>query len=268
MTTGSLGRCGPRRRRAAPPNLHSQGTDVFGAQWILMTVIVAGTFTTTVSAQNSGAVVLLGRMSSAIAALENFIVRGEAYTDARLAAGQIIEHASEVIMHVRRPGMMRITNRDTENTKEIFFSDGVLSVYSERHNFYAQTKTLNGIESAAAFAINEVGIDAPLLDFALGNISDHLLEDAEDVRHVGTSLIRGDIYDHIAVRTPEIDLQIWIASEGPPLPGKMVISSKWEAGVPRFVVFLKWDTDPAPLSDSFSFVPPEDAAEIEFILDL
>ena len=65
-------------------------------------VLAAGAFATSVSAQESDARALLGRMSSEIAGLESFIIRGDAYTDARLGAGQIIEHASEVTMRVHR----------------------------------------------------------------------------------------------------------------------------------------------------------------------
>ena len=64
------------------------------------------------------------------------------------------------------------------------------------------------------------------------------------------------------------DVQIWIASEGRPLPGKLVISSKWEGGSPRFVAFFKWDTDPAFEPDLFTFDPPDGAVRIEFLSDL
>ncbi len=230
-------------------------------------MLAAGAFAASVSAQEPDARALLGRMSSEIAGFESFIIRGDAYTDARLAAGQVIEHASEVTLRVRRPGMLRLTNRDSENTTNMFFSGGVLSVYNENGNFYAQTNIPEGIESALDFALNEVGIDAPLLDFVARDLSGHLLEGAEEVRHLGTSLIRGAVYDHIAIRAPEVDLQIWIASEGRPLPGKLAISSKWESGSPRFVVFLSWDTESVIPSQSFTFTPPEDATEIEFLLD-
>jgi hypothetical protein len=230
-------------------------------------MLAVGAFTASVSAQESDARALLNRMSAEIAGFESFIVSGDAYTDARLGAGHIIEHASEVTLRVQRPGMLRITNRDSENTTNIFFSGSVLSVHHESGNFYAQTNIPEGIESAVDFALNEVGIESPLLDFVARDLSGHLLRDAEEVRHLGTSLIRGSVYDHIAIRAPEVDLQIWIASEGRPLPGKMAISSKWEGGSPRFVVFLSWDTESVTPSESFTFTPPEDSTEIEFILD-
>ena len=236
--------------------------------WLtVIAMIVAGSFTSSVSAQEPDARALLGRMSAEIAGLDSFIVSGDAYADARLAAGQIIELASTVIMRVRKPGEMRLTNRSAEGVKELFFGGGVLSFYSEEDKFYAQIEIPEGIGAAAEFAVDRVGIDAPLLDFVSKNLVKYLLDDAEEVQHLGTSLIRGDLFEHIGIRTPEVDLQFWIASEGRPLPGKMAMSSKWEGGSPRFVAFFNWDTKPDFPADSFKFVPPQGATKIEFVLD-
>ncbi len=231
--------------------------------------IVAGAFAAGASAQEVDAKALLERMSAEIAGLDSFIVHGDAYADARLDAGQIIEHSSQVTLRLRRePGSIRITNRNAENTKEIFFDDGLLSVYNTNDNFYAQTNIPKGVESMLDFAVNEVGIEVPLLDFVSANVADGFLRDADEVRYLDTSLIRDEIFHHIGIRTADVDIQIWVASKGRPLPGKLVISSKWEGGSPRFVGFFKWDTDPTFPRDLFRFDPPGDAIEVEFLHNL
>ncbi len=241
--------------------------------WLTLTVTIvaisAGAFATSVSAQELDAKTMLEQMSAEIAGLDSFIVHGDAYADARLNAGQIIEHASQVTLRLRRqPGSIRITNRNSEDTKEIFFDDGLLNVYSSSDNFYAQTEIPKGVESMLEFAVNEVGIEAPLLDFVSANIADDFLQDADEVRYLGTSLIRDEIFHHIGIRSQDVDVQIWIASEGRPLPGKLVISSKWEGGSPRFVAFFKWDTAPTFSRNLFRFEPPGDAIEVEFLHNL
>jgi hypothetical protein len=100
------------------------------------------------------------------------------------------------------------------------------------------------------------------------NIADDFLQDADEVRYLGTSLIRDEIFHHIGIRSQDVDVQIWIASEGRPLPGKLVISSKWEGGSPRFVAFFKWDTAPTFSRNLFRFEPPGDAIEVEFLHNL
>ena len=235
----------------------------------VIVTVSASIFAASVSAQDIDAKALLEQMSAEIAGLGSFIVHGEAYADARLDAGQIIEHASQVMLQLRRqPASIRITNRSAVNSEEIYFEDGWLSVYSSNDKFYAQMKIPQGLDSMLDFAVNEVDIEAPLLDFVSANVGDDLLQDADEVRYLGTSLIRDEILHHIGIRTADVDMQIWVASEGRPLPGKLVISSKWEGGSPRFVGFFKWETDPAFLPDTFRFEPPDGAVEIDFLAEL
>ena len=221
------------------------------------------------SAQEVDARALLERMSAGIAGLDSFIVRGDAYADARLDAGQIIEHSSQVTLRLRRdPGSIRVTNRSAEDTKEIFFDEGLLSVYSSSTKFYAQRQIPKGVESMLDFAVNEADIEAPMLDFVFANVAENLLEDADEVTYLEASLIRDRIYHHVGIRLPVVDVQIWVSAEGRPLPGKLVITSKWEGGAPRFVAFLQWETDPTFERDVFDFNPPDGAIEVEFLADL
>ena len=218
-------------------------------------------------AQDNQAKEIIQAMSVEIASLDRFVVSGDGYVDARLDAGQIIEHAMDATMRVNRPGAIRITNRDAESTKEIYFSEGVFTVYSQKQNFYAQTDLPAGIDAAANFAVNELDIDTPMLDFIFNDVGSHFLEDAQSVEYLGLSRFRDRVFHHIGIRTAEDDLQIWIAAEGPPLPGKLAISAKWDGGAPRSVFFFSWDTEPEFAQKSLRFEPPANAVRIQFDLD-
>jgi hypothetical protein len=208
---------------------------------------------------------LLSTMSAEVAGLERFILSGEAYTDARLGAGQIIQNSSQVTMYVSKPDAMHLVRRDAEDTKDLYFSDGLVSIYTESVNLYAQAEVPEGLGAAVDFAINEIGIDAPLLDFVSHDMSENLLADAQELRHLGKSLVRGKLYEQVTIRNSEVDIQVWIAAEGRPLPGKLLISSKWEGGSPRFIVHMDWDIDPEFPDDVFNFDPPEGATEVPFV---
>lgn len=236
---------------------------------VTIAALSASIFATGASAQDVDAKAMLERMSKEIAGLDRFIVYGDAYADARLEAGQIIQHASQVTLRLQRdPGSVRITNRNAESTKEIFLDDGLLTVYNSSDNFYAQTDIPKGLESMLDFAVNDIGVVAPLLDFVSSNLANDLLQDANEVSYLGESLIRDGIYHHIGIRSAEVDVQIWINSEGRPLPGKLAISSKWEGGSPRFVAFFTWDTNLSFSPELFRFDPPDEAVEIDFLVDL
>ena len=83
---------------------------------------------------------LLKSMGEAIESLDSYSLSGDAYADARLDAGLIIEHASQATLSVRKPDSVRITNTTAEEHKELFFGSGVLSIYTRWMNFYGQTE--------------------------------------------------------------------------------------------------------------------------------
>ena len=230
----------------------------------VMALLTCGLIASVVSAQEPDPRELLNRMGDAIASLESYRINGDAYADARLDAGLIIEHASQATLSVRKPDSVRITNITSEDMKELFFHAGVLTVYTQSRNFYGQTDIPDGVEAALDYATDDLGIDAPMIDFVTGKVAERLIVDATDVQYLGTSLIRGHVYEHVVIRTPEIDIQLWIAAEGLPLPGKMALSAKWDGGSPRTVVFMDWDTDPNIPSGSLKFEPPDGAIEISF----
>jgi hypothetical protein len=210
---------------------------------------------------------ILKNMSDEISALQKFVITGDGYSDARLPAGQIIEHSQDVTLRMSRPDTLRISNYSEDNVSEIFFGENVLSVYREKEGFYAQTKLPLDMDAAVEFAINDIGIDAPVLDFVSSDVAKHLLIGAESIDYFGLSRFRGQNHHHIGIRTPETDVQLWVSAEGPLLPRKMSISAKWESGSPRSVYFFDWNVDPDLKPKSLRFVPPDGATKIEFDLD-
>jgi len=88
--------------------------------------------------------VLIKRMGDEVAGLQSFVINGDAYSDARLDAGLIIEHAAQATLQVRKPDVVRITNKTSEDVKELFFASGLLTVYTRSRNFYGQIEIPGG----------------------------------------------------------------------------------------------------------------------------
>ena len=235
------------------------------AKTLLAVFVLLASLSVVAAAEEVDARDLVARMSDAIAGLDSFRIDGDAYADARLPAGLIIENASEVTARVRRPGAIRLTKKTVDDTLEIYFAETSFTVFTESNGFYGQTEIEPGIASAVEYAIDELGIDAPLLDFLVSDVADNLLADAEEVDYLGTALIRGRVHHQVVIRQPEIDVQLWIANEGQPLPGKMSISSKWQGGAPRFVIFMNWDLNPDIPEGKLVFEPPEGATQIPIL---
>lgn len=231
---------------------------------LLLVALVWGTENAAANEQDPR--ILLDRMERTIAGLDEFRIDSDAYMDARRPAGQIIEHASQVTVRVVRPATLRLTSRSADNTKDIYFNHGILTLHRTDEGFYGQQEIPGDIDQAVGYVINRFGIDAPLLDFISSESAKEMLTEAKQVDYFGRALIRNRLHDHIGIRMDEADIQVWISAETPYLPGKLSISNKWEGGAPRSVSFMRWDTDPdIPDIETLRFEPPEGAVEIEIL---
>jgi hypothetical protein len=215
-------------------------------------------------AEDGDARQLLESMGAAIAELDSFMITGDGYFDARHPHGFLVQKSADVKLVLSRPGSMHLVRHSTDGTKEIYFDDHVLTVTSQPENFYAREAIDRDVGAAAKYAIDELGIDAPMLDFVLNDVAANLVEDAESVMHLGQSRFRGSRYEHLMIRMPDADVQLWIAAEGAPLPGRLSITSRVLAQSPRSVYFLQWDTDANIDQNAFIFEPPDGALQIDF----
>ena len=72
--------------------------------------------------------------------------------------------------------------------------------------------------------------------------------------------------EHIAVRTAEVDLQIWIAKGAEPLPRRVVVTYKNSPGEPQFRADLSdWSVKATLGAAEFAFVPPPGAERIMYL---
>jgi hypothetical protein len=108
------------------------------------------------------------------------------------------------------------------------------------------------------------GIVFPLSDFIEMSAQENLLQNITAAGYIGTSRVNGVECDHIAVRQPDVDWQVWIEKGDTPLPRKVVITTKTQPTQPQFIATLTWDTTPTIDSNLFTFTPPADAVRIRF----
>jgi hypothetical protein len=216
--------------------------------------------------RDSEALAVLKNMSDYLAGLDTFAVDGHGSIDGRLEAGLIVSNQFEVRLEVQRPGSLRITRFDGERTQQLYVHDGVMTLYDTADRFYATAEVPKGIEQAMEFGLEELDIEAPLMDLLYQDVFSHLVGKADPVLYLtGKSRVGDTDCHHIAIRNAEIDIQLWVEEGDRPLPRQLILTSKWEGGAPRFVAQMNWDTETEFADDEFKFIAPEGASRIEFI---
>lgn len=216
--------------------------------------------------QDAKAVEVLKQMSAFKSSLDHVTIKGVSFTDARLGAGLIVSNSEEVTVSVKRPGSMRANSFDGETNKGIFFHDGLMTVYTSELKLYAQAEIPKDIDAALEFALEELGVEAPMMDMIYKDASTHLLSSDETILYLTDKSRVGGVDCHqLAIRGSEVDVQLWVEEGDRPVVRKIMITSKWEGGSPRFVANLYWETDPKFEPGFFEFKAPEGATKIEFI---
>lgn len=220
----------------------------------------------TTTPHDARAVEVLQAMSDYKASLDSVVISGSSINDARLDAGLIVSNSNEMTVTVKRPASLHFKNFDGINTMELYFHQGLLTVFDSGTGFYAQANIPEKIDAALDFALAELDVDAPLMDLVRADVFDHLIETTDSVMYLtDKSRVMGSDCHHIAIRSAEVDVQLWIQEGNQPVPRRIMITSKWEGGAPRFLANMNWDTKPDIKSGTFDFKAPEGVSQIQFV---
>lgn len=216
--------------------------------------------------QDPKAMEVLKGMSALKAGISRATLKSTSYTDARLEGGLMVSNPTEVTVNIERPDSLKISSFDGLNTKELYFHDGELTVFNSANNFYAQANIPREIDAALEFALEEMEIEAPLLDMIYKDVTERLITSNETILYLqDKARIAGTDCHHIAIRGAELDVQLWVQQGDRPMTRKIILTSKWEGGSPRFEANLTWDLAPDFDSGIFEFRAPENATRIEFV---
>jgi hypothetical protein len=84
---------------------------------------------------------------------------------------------------------------------------------------------------------------------------------------IGRETLGGAPHDHVALRYGDVGLQVWIASEGDPLPRRLTLTFEGARGRPQLHAdFREWDLAPKVTEWVFAFDPPAGARAVPFAL--
>jgi hypothetical protein len=216
--------------------------------------------------QDARALDVLKSMSAYTDSLDKLVIVGVTHTDARLGEGLMVSNSDEVKVAINRPGSLHITSFDGIETRELIIHQETLTVFDSEKGFYAQASIPSGVDAALEYALEVLDVEAPLMDFIIKDKITHLIGDQETVIYLtDKSRVAGVDCHHIAIRGPETDVQLWIEEGDKPLPRKILFTSKWEAGSPRFMANLAWLIEPELDPSIFEFNAPEGSMNIGFV---
>ena len=168
---------------------------------------------------------------------------------------------------LRKPGQLFWkTLRDDATMDTAWFSDGQFTMYKEPANVWGQIDGPTGIPEMIHLLADEYDLDIPFHDLLADDPAAlWLSEEVVSVVYVGEAWVEGAWTDHVAVRKPDADFELWIRQGPQPFLAKIVIVFTAEEGKPTYSArFRNWALE-IPDDSLFDFTPPPGSERIEVV---
>lgn len=213
-------------------------------------------------AMETEAVDAVKKMGAYLRGLESFALTADTTRDDITETGQNVEFASHLDMKARRPDRLRLDVTSDRRQRQYFYDGETVTVYSPVTGAFGVVDAPPTIRETIEVAASDYDLEVPLADLFLWGTDSDDVDALTDAFVVGPSSVDGIACDHYAFRQEGIDWQIWIRSEDPPLPCKLVITTTSEESRPRYEATLAWDTGASMADGDFVFTPKDQDYEI------
>jgi len=171
-------------------------------------------------------------------------------------------------MAVQRPDKLHwVTLNDDGSTDSAWFADGRFTLLRQPANVWGQIRVPPTIPGMVQRVSDIYDLDVPFGDILAGDLTELWLGDeVTEVWWVGEAWVEGYWTDHVALRKPGADLELWVRKGDEPFLAKMTVAFTEVDGQPVYEArFRKWATSVADVEADFLFVPPEGSEQVEVV---
>ena len=214
-------------------------------------------------ADEADAKLILKAMSDYMTATQAFTFNYDSTLDIITNDNQKLGIAASGSVSLARPDKIHATREGGFVDIEMTFDGQTFSLLGKNAALYTQLPIEGSIEHMIDELRNRYGSPLPAADLLIPNAYDVLMSEVTDIKDLGVGVIQGQVCDHLAFRTPEIDWQIWIAQGDQPYPCRYIITTHAVSQAPQYRIDIRdWQTSEAPTGNAFTFTPPDGATEI------
>jgi hypothetical protein len=155
---------------------------------------------------------------------------------------------------------------DDASAQSAWCNSGEFTLLMQPANIWGQIKVPPTIAAAVSRISGEYDIDVPFVDLLSGEAAELWLgEDVHSIEFIGAAWVDGWWTDHIAIRKPGIDFELWFRQGDEPFLMKIALVYTDEAQMPGYSArFHKWSTT-IPDNAIPKFVPPSGSEPVDLV---
>lgn len=207
----------------------------------------------------------LKKMGDHLQSLQVFSLKAITTTEVVLDTDQKLEIGGQATYEVKRPDRLRIDLATDSVHGELVYDGKTLIYASPDENVYAQVPAPATIKETLEEAAQKYDLAFPLADLFSWGTEDAPIDLIREGFFVGHAYVNGKETDHWAFQGPDQDAEIWIATEGSPLPLKISLVEREDMTRPRITSVLEWTENATIADDVFAYKPGQDAQKIKFL---
>jgi hypothetical protein len=242
---------------------------------VLGAVIGLLMFTTAAGAQEKGAAgassdqaqVILKRMADLLKHTQQYTVTVDSEYDVVQKSGEKIEFGELRKLTVVRPNRIRVDSESRDGRKGTLCYNGQdIVIFDARDNVYSSARKPSDLDHLFDHFKDDLEISMPLGQVFSAGLEKVKMKKINSVYHVGEATIAGVRCDHLAGTTTKVDFQVYVTQGDQPLPRRIVITYRKEAGKPQFRAQISdWQLNVNVPESTFAFTPPQGAERIPFL---
>ena len=210
---------------------------------------------------------VIQRMVDFMNGMQEVAVEARVTYESVQASGQKLQFEMLQRIAMRKPGQIFwVTLRDDATVDTAWYDNGRFSMIRQPANVWGEIRIPGGIATMVQALVADYEIIVPFPDILSGDPEDLWLgADVTSIAYIGEAWVDGRWTDHIAIRKPRADIQIWV-QQGDPFPAKIAIVFTEDEGMPGYTArFDNWSTALPADPSLFQFTPPPGAERIDVV---
>ena len=213
---------------------------------------------------NPRVVAKLVQMGEYLRGLPKFQVDAQLSQDVIVGTGQKIKVLGTSRLVIDGKTRMR-ANLTTDGLSRSFFYNGKkFTQYSPTLKYFTTVDAPATVLETVHAVEKHYGLQLPMEDLFRFGLDEAQIKALTVAAYVGPSTVNGKVCDHLAIRGPGVDWQVWMTRSEKPLPCKLVVTRTDKPSQPEFSADYQWNLDPTMSAAGFTFKPAKGDAEIPF----
>ena len=209
---------------------------------------------------------VIDQVCNFLEAQKSFTVDMDITYDDVLETGEKVQYSAYQKLWVQKPNRLRSDYVGDERNTSFYYNGKTFTLESPDANFYATKTAPETIDAALEQFQQKYGITIPMSNLVASDTCADMKSQVQKSVFIGTNMVNRTPMYQILMVGKDRDFQIWVTQDKQPLLRKAIITYKTLPGSPQYTVLLSnWNFNPQIPDNTFTFTPPKDAIEIEFL---